>query len=205
VGIAGGSGSGKSTLAAEVQVALGSDRCALLTFDRYYRDLAGRSAAERAAVNFDHPDSLDDELFGQHLDALARGRPVDVPVYDFATHSRRSDVDRVEPRPVVVADGILLLAVPHLAARFDLTVFVDVPDDVRLARRIARDAVERGRSEASVRAQYAATVGPMHRAFVQPSAERADLRVSGERSFAPVVEAVTAQVKRALQTGFQDP
>jgi len=205
VGIAGGSGSGKSTLAASIQAALGADRCALLTFDRYYRDLSGWSHARRAAVNFDHPDSLDDALFGAHLDALAAGRAVNVPIYDFATHARRAEVERVEPRPVVVADGILLLAVPHLAERLEIRLFVDAPDEVRLSRRIARDAVERGRSEASVRAQWAATVAPMHREYVQPSASRAELVVSGEVPFGPAVEAIGARVEEALQTGFGDP
>jgi uridine kinase len=204
IGIAGGSGSGKSTLAGALGAALGPDRCATITFDRYYRDLAGRSAPERASVNFDHPDSLDDALFGEHLDGLRAGNPVDVPVYDFATHSRAATVDRVEPRSVVVVDGILLLAVSHLAERLDHAVFVDVPDSVRLARRIARDRVERGRSEESVRAQFAATVVPMHQRFVQPSAMLAHVRVSGERPFEPVVRDLLGWVEKALRKGTGD-
>ena len=201
IGVAGGSGSGKSTLAAELRAALGPDRCVLLSFDRYYKNLAHLSPSARAAVNFDHPDSLDDVLFGDHLDRLRGGDAVDVPVYDFATHSRSSRPERVESRPVVVAEGILLLAVPHLADRLDLTVFVDTPEEVRLARRVARDTVERGRSEMSVRAQYAATVGPMHRRFVDPSAVSAHLRVPGTEPFGPWVEDLVGRLAEIVEKG----
>jgi uridine kinase len=205
VGIAGGSGSGKSTLARAFFEALGPAFCAVVSFDDYYRDLSHLDPAERARANFDHPDSLDDELFGRHLDLLREGRAVEVPVYDFASHSRTGACVRVEPRAVVVVEGILLLAVEAIADRLDLSVFVEAQEAVRLARRIARDAVERGRSEASVRAQYAATVGPMYAEFVGPSARRADLRVSGEAAFGPVVRDLVDRVERVLKTGFEDP
>lgn len=199
LGVAGGSGSGKSTLASALRDELGADLCVVLCFDRYYKDLADRPVAERARVNFDHPDSLDVDLFAAHLDELRAGRGVDVPRYDFANHTRRSASDRIEPRPVVVVEGILLFAVPELAARLDHSVFVRASEDVRLARRIARDRVARGRSEASVRTQFAATVGPMHDRFVAPSATTADEIVSGEQPFASVVAELSALVGERIR------
>ena len=178
LGLAGGSGAGKTTLVDGLTSRLRGD-VSVLWFDEYYHDLVHLSPEQRAAVNFDHPDSLDEVLLIEHLDGLLAGRPVDVPVYDFATHTRTGLTRRVEPRPVVVVDGILVLAVPALRSRLDLAVFVDAPAEVRLARRMYRDVRERGRTTASVRAQFEATVAPMHEAFVDPSAEHADLRLDG--------------------------
>ena len=158
------------------------------------------SPEQRAAVNFDHPDSLDEVLLIEHLDGLLAGRPVDVPVYDFATHTRTGRTRRVEPRPVVVVDGILVLAVPALRSRLDLAVFVDAPAEVRLARRMYRDVRERGRTTASVRAQFEATVAPMHETFVDPSAEYADLRLDGTGDLDANLDVVADAVDR-LQVG----
>ena len=168
----------------------------VLWFDEYYHDLVHLSPEQRAAVNFDHPDSLDEVLLIEHLDGLLAGRPVDVPVYDFATHTRTGLTRRVEPRPVVVVDGILVLAVPALRSRLDLAVFVDAPAEVRLARRMYRDVRERGRTTASVRAQFEATVAPMHEAFVDPSAEHADLRLDGTGDLDANLDVVADAVDR---------
>ena len=168
----------------------------MLWFDEYYHDLVHLSPDQRATVNFDHPDSLDEELLIEHLDGLLAGRPVDVPVYDFATHTRTGRTRRVEPRPVVVVDGILVLALPDLRGRLDLAVFVDAPAEVRLARRIYRDVRERGRTTASVRAQFEATVAPMHEAFVDPSAEHADLRLDGTGDLDANLDVVADAVDR---------
>jgi len=168
----------------------------VLWFDEYYHDLVHLSPEQRAAVNFDHPDSLDEVLLIEHLDGLLAGRPVDVPVYDFATHTRTGRTRRVEPRPVVVVDGILVLAVPALRSRLDLAVFVDAPAEVRLARRMYRDVRERGRTTASVRAQFEATVAPMHEAFVDPSAEHADLRLDGTGDLDANLDVVADAVDR---------
>jgi len=174
VGLAGGSCSGKSTLARALVAGLESRGCAVLSFDAYYRPLGHLPLAERHRCNFDHPDSLDAELFSEQLRQLAAGRAVDQPLYDFATHSRRAEVRPVEPAPVVLAEGILLLTFASIRSQVDFSVFLDVPEDLRLQRRIARDARERGRSEASVRRQFDESVAPMHGEWVQPSAAFAD-------------------------------
>lgn len=197
VAIAGGSGSGKTTLARAVAAAW-RDRCAVIDHDSYYRDLGHLDPAARAAVNFDHPDALDNELLRQHLGRLQRGLAVDRPVYCFATHTRQLVTQRVEPRQIVLVEGILLLAVPELRRAFDLRVFVDVPADVRALRRVCRDVGERGRTPESVLRQWTATVRPMHEQFVEPARAAADLVISGEAALHHSVAAVTALVEKRL-------
>ncbi len=179
VGVVGGSGAGKTTL---VNGLVGSlpDGAVVLWFDEYYHDLAHLNSEERAVVNFDHPDSLDDDLLLSHLDGLLAGHPADVPVYDFTTHTRTGTTRRVDPRPVIVVDGILVLAFPVIRERLDVSVFVEAPAEVRLARRLDRDVRERGRTPESVRTQFAATVAPMHDAFVSPCRDLADLTLDGQ-------------------------
>ncbi|MGH1504025.1 MAG: uridine kinase [Acidimicrobiales bacterium] len=201
VAISGGSGSGKTTLAEMVAERLGSDRAASLQFDSYYVDQAHRTPEERAAVNYDHPESLDHRLFAEHLEALRAGREAAVPVYDFATHSRTADVHIVEPRPVVVADGILLLAYPELVATFDLRVYRACPEPVRFERRLARDIADRGRTADSVHAQFAATVKPMHDEFVAPSQAHADIVTRhGEEELDAATERVLAAIDALVTT-----
>ena len=151
------------------------DRVAVLDHDRYYYDLAHLSLDERAAVNFDHPSSLETSLLCRHIDDLVDGRPVEKPIYDFATHRRTDRTELVEPRSLIIVEGILVLAEPELVRRMDIRVFVDADDDIRLARRIRRDIEERGRSLDSVLLQYEASVRPMHMAYVAPSRRNADL------------------------------
>ncbi len=172
VGICGGSGSGKTTIARLVAAKLGA---AELAFDTYYRDQSHLAPHQRAEVNYDHPDSLDVELFTAHLDELANGQVVDAPIYDFATHSRTADTERIEPGEVVVIEGILLLAFPEIAQRLDLRVYRDCPENVRFARRLRRDMAERGRTELSVYQQFEATVKPMHDEYVEPCRSTADI------------------------------
>ncbi len=193
IGIAGGSGSGKTTLAHALVRALGVDRCALIEHDAYYRDLTHLTLPERALVNFDHPDSLDSALLAQHLDSLRAGRAASVPVYDFAAHTRQPDVERVAPRPYVVVDGILLLAIESLRERFDLAVFVDAPADLRFMRRLQRDTHERGRDVDGVCRQYLQTVRPMHQQWVEPSRRYADMTVAGTGALDTAVQAVLAR------------
>jgi uridine kinase len=170
LGVAGGTCSGKTTLARRV-VELLADRATLhLRFDSYYRPINHLPLEERHRQNFDHPQSLEHELYAAHLASLRTGQGIERPVYDFATHSRRPETDRLPAAEVVVADGILLLAYPEVREQLDLSVFLDVPEAVRLGRRVARDQVERGRSEESVRRQFAESVAPMHTQFVQPGA-----------------------------------
>ncbi len=175
IGICGGSGSGKTTLANMVAQHFGHRSSASFAFDSYYLDQGHLAASERALVNFDHPDSLDVALFVQHLRDLRAGSEIAVPVYDFSTHSRTNDVHIVDPRPIVVVEGILLLAFPEIRECLDLTVYRDCPEQTRFDRRLARDVAERGRTPESVAEQFAATVKPMHDRFVQPSMDVASL------------------------------
>ena len=179
IGVVGGSGAGKTTLVWGLADRLGAD-VSVLWFDEYYHDLVHLTPDERALVNYDHPDSLDVDLLVSHLDGLLAGRPAEVPVYDFTTHTRTGTTRRVEPRPVIVVDGILVLAFPVIRERLDVSVFVEAPAEVRLARRLDRDVRERGRTPESVRTQFAATVAPMHDAFVSPCRDLADLTLDGQ-------------------------
>lgn len=174
IGLAGGSGSGKTTIADEVVERL-AGRVSLLHHDAYYRNLADLSFEERTRVNYDHPNSLETELLIDHLESLRSGLAVEHPVYDFTEHLRSEETFRVAPAPVVVVEGILVLAEPELRSELDLKIFVDTDPDLRLARRLKRDIAERGRTVESVISQYFATVRPMHVEFVEPSRRYADL------------------------------
>jgi uridine kinase len=177
VGIAGGTGSGKTTVANKLAAALPVDRCVTLDHDAYYRDQADLPLSERAKINYDHPASLETNLLVEHLRALRAGQPVDVPRYDFATHTRRAETRRVLPAPVIVVEGILVFTDAALRAELDVKIFVDTDPDIRLMRRIRRDLEQRGRTFQSVRDQYYATVRPMHLEHVEPSKRWADLIV----------------------------
>lgn len=186
IGIAGGTASGKTTVAHRFAAAC---QALLLSHDRYYVDFP-----EPRGANFDHPDSLDTPLLVAHLDALRAGRPAALPVYDFPTHRRLAHTESVDPRPVIVVEGILVLADPALRARFDLRVFVDAPDDIRFIRRLRRDVRERGRTVESVIEQYLATVRPMHLTYVAPSRAAADLVLDGTDGVDGQVERLSALV-----------
>jgi uridine kinase len=175
LGIAGGSGSGKTTVARAILEALPPGSGILLEQDHYYRKQSELPFEERERVNYDHPDALETELLVEHLDALHEGRAIVRPSYDFATHDRSPDGLRMAPAPVVIVEGILVLADERLRARFDAKVYVDTDADIRLMRRIRRDLEHRGRTFAQVRKQYYDTVRPMHLAFVEPSKRFADV------------------------------
>ena len=176
-GLIGGSGSGKSTLARSLVETLGHDEVAVLPLDAYYRDMDHLDTTVRSGINWDHPDSLEVEMYVEHLDGLRGGRAVGVPIYDFSRHRRTGQWIMVEPRPYVVAEGVLLGASAAIRRRLDLTVFLDVPERVRFARRLRRDVAERGRTPADVERQFRESVAPMHRLFVQPSSTTSDLVV----------------------------
>ncbi len=178
VGVAGGSGSGKTTVVERLIAGLGADAAVVIAHDRYYRDQRAIPPEARAALNFDHPDALETELLVSHLQWLREGRPVEVPMYDFSRHARKPGMERIEPRPVIVIEGVLVLADPRLRDAMDLRVFVATDDETRHARRLKRDVADRGRTVESVEWQYAATVLPMHRQFVEPSRHYADLIVA---------------------------
>ena len=175
IGVAGGSGSGKTTVARNILEIAGRERVAHLLHDHYYKDLAQLSLDERAKVNFDHPDSLDNELFIEHLRALREWRPVECPLYDFKTHRRLDETVTIMPRQVVLVEGILIFADPRLRDLMDLRVFVDTDSDLRILRRIQRDVAERGRTIESVMQQYLETVRPMYNEFVAPSKKFANI------------------------------
>ena len=179
IGIAGGTASGKSTLARRLARALGPERCVTVSQDNYYRDLSGLSVEARAAVNFDHPESIDAALFASHLKELAQGRAVVAPRYDFAHHTRMSTGERIEARPVILVEGILVFVFPEVVEQLDVKIYVQTPDDIRLARRVQRDIAERGRDVDGVLNQYLETVRPMHEQFGHDSRRAADLIVRG--------------------------
>lgn len=174
VGIVGGSGSGKTTVVRAIEDATGAD-AALIDQDAYYRELPHLTIEERQRVNFDHPDSIDTDLFVEHLGRLAAGEPIEKPIYDFSKHTRAAGTVRIEPKDIVLVDGILLFADPRLRALFDLRIFLDVADDVRFIRRLLRDITERGRTMEMVIEQYLGTVRPMHLEFVEPSKRHAHI------------------------------
>ena len=193
LGIAGCSGSGKTTLARELAAGLDAT---LFPLDLYYRDLSQFPLDARDKRNFDHPDSLESELFLAHLRNLAEGQPIQRPIYDFKTHTRVAGAfEPVTPRRVVIVEGILALHYPELLPLYTLSVFVEAPDDVCLNRRIHRDMRERGRTEASVREQYEAAVRPMAERYILPSQVHATLTVSGCESLDWSVE----RVRRTLR------
>jgi uridine kinase len=176
IGLAGGTGSGKTTVA-EAIVRAAAGRVAILPQDAYYRAQPDLPFDARALTNYDEPSAFDTELLSDHIDALVGGDAVDRPVYDFAHHDRSADTVRIEPREVLVVEGILVLHEPVLRERMSLKVFVDAPPDERFIRRLERDVRERGRSAESVIAQYRRTVKPMHDLFVEPTKQHADLIV----------------------------
>ncbi|MBS1119982.1 MAG: uridine kinase [Deltaproteobacteria bacterium] len=177
LGIAGGSGSGKTTVAHKLAAAMPAHRCITIEHDSYYRDQAHLDPVERAKINYDHPDSLESSLLATHLKALRAGHTVEVPIYDFASHTRRTETRTVAPARVIIVEGILVFTDAALREHMDIKIFVDTDSDIRLIRRIRRDLEQRGRTFQSVRDQYYATVRPMHIEHVEPSKRWADLIV----------------------------
>jgi uridine kinase len=175
IGIAGGSGSGKTTVAQTILQRVGPDRISFLQHDSYYKDLSGLPPTQRAEVNFDHPYSLETDLLIQHIQQLKNGQPVAVPIYDFSTHSRTDRSFTVQPRGVILVEGILIFVEAPLREMFNVKIFVDTDSDIRFIRRLQRDITERGRTTESVVKQYLTTVRPMHMEFVETSKRYADV------------------------------
>ena len=175
IGVAGGSGSGKTTVVRRILEALGDSRVPVLEHDRYYRDRNDLRLEERAALNYDHPDSLETDLMVRHVHELRAGRPVQAPVYDFARHARKEDTETIAAGRAVIVEGILIYTDPDLRKLMDVKVFVDTDDDTRFIRRLQRDISDRGRTVNSVIEQYLGTVKPMHLEFVEPSKRYADI------------------------------
>ena len=198
IGVAGGSGSGKTTVSQAILDRVGAERIAYIQHDSYYRELSHLPYEARARVNFDHPDSLDNELLTAHLDTLCSGRAVDVPIYDFTRHNRRSESERVFPHPVVLVEGILIFAEKALRERMDVKIYVDADADLRFIRRLDRDVAERGRTVTSVIEQYLNTVRPMHLEFVEPSKRYADIIIPRGGMNAVAIDMVVARVEHLL-------
>lgn len=197
IGICGGSGSGKTVVSHQLAVALGHGQASCLSFDDYYREPS--QIPPEVTGNYDHPLSLDGDLFEAHLEQLRAGRPIVPPRYDFAERVRK-EAPPVQPRPFVIVEGILLFANPAIRNALDLAVFLDVPSDVRLARRLKRDVEERGRSLESVLSQYFATVRPMYDRFVAPTQTGADLVLPHGLEMTHVVREIFSalEIKRTL-------
>lgn len=175
IGICGGTGSGKTTIARAIVEAVGEGNVVLVEQDSYYRNLADMPLDERHQANFDHPDSIDSDMLVNHIVRLKQGLPVEMPLYDFKTHTRSDKIEVIEPRPVVIVEGILIFAEPRVLDLLDVRVFVDTPDDIRLMRRLRRDITERGRTFERTLEQYERTIRPMHFEFVEPSKRHADI------------------------------
>ncbi len=175
IGIAGGTGSGKTTVANVILDRVGARHIAYLPHDAYYKDLQDLPKVQRTTINFDHPDSLDTQLLIFHIRQLKEWQAIDMPVYDFKTHSRTEQTLHVEPQPVILVEGILIFAEADMRPLFDVKIFVDTDADIRFIRRLQRDIEERGRTTQSVIQQYLTTVRPMHLEFVEPSKRYADV------------------------------
>ncbi|PYS48396.1 MAG: uridine kinase [Acidobacteria bacterium] len=175
IGICGGTGSGKTTVANRILESTSASEVAFIQQDSYYRNLKDLPLDYRNAVNFDHPDALDNDLLVHHIRKLKAGGSVELPIYDFKTHTRLNETVLIEPKPIVIIEGILIFVDPRLLEQMDIKVFVDTPDDIRFIRRLRRDIAERGRTLDSVIEQYLATVRPMHMQFVEPSKRYADV------------------------------
>lgn len=175
IGVAGGSGSGKTTVARRIVESLGDEHVSVLYHDRYYRDRPDLRLEERAALNYDHPDSLETDLLVRHVRALREGQAIEMPGYDFARYCRRPTTETIQPRRAIIVEGILIYAEAALRELMDVKVFVDTDDDTRFIRRLRRDVADRGRTMESVIEQYLGTVKPMHLEFVEPSKRYADV------------------------------
>jgi len=205
IGVAGGSGSGKTTVSQAILQRVGHSRIAFIQHDSYYCELSHLSYEERAKVNFDHPDSLDNDLLIAHLDQLCGGSPIQVPIYDFTRHNRKPESERVVPHPVVLVEGILIFAERELRDRMDVKIYVDADADLRFIRRLDRDVAERGRTVKSVIDQYLSTVRPMHLEFVEPSKRYADIIIPRGGMNAVAIDMVVSRVEDLLKAHVRRP
>lgn len=198
IGIAGGSGSGKTTVANVILSRVGAEHIAYLPHDAYYKDLHQLPPNQRAEINFDHPDSLDNELMIAHIEMLKQWQPVELPVYDFKHDRRTEKTIRIDPQPVILVEGILIFGLKELRPLFDVKIFVDTDADIRFIRRLQRDIYQRGRTTESVIEQYLATVRPMHLKFVEPSRRYADIIVPEGGHNLVAMDMIVARIQSLL-------
>jgi uridine kinase len=201
IGVAGGSASGKTTVSRAILNRVGPERIAYIAHDAYYHDLSHLPLEQRARVNFDHPNALDNELLVAHIDALCAGQSVEIPSYDFANYVRLAETRLVAPQPVILLEGILIFAEPVLRRRMQIKLFVDADADLRFIRRLKRDLEERGRSVDSVIAQYLNTVRVMHLEFVEPTKRYADLIIPEGGRNTIAIDMVAARIEAELEGG----
>jgi uridine kinase len=194
IGVAGGTASGKTTVSDAILERVGRDRIVYLQHDSYYRDLSYLPLEERSKLNFDHPDALETELLVVHLRQLQAGEPVEVPLYDFTTYQRSVQTRRVEPRRVVLLEGLLIFVDKELREMMDIKLYVDTDADLRFIRRLQRDIQERGRTMESVIHQYLTTVRPMHLEFVEPSKRYADIIIPSGGFNTTAIEMIVARI-----------
>jgi uridine kinase len=199
IGIAGGTGSGKTTVAEAIVRRIGPERIALIQQDSYYKDQSHLPMEERVRINYDHPDSIDTALLIRHLQELIAGRPVEVPIYDFTTYTRTPHTRRVEPRPAILVEGILVFVEKALRDLFDIKIYVDADPDIRFIRRLQRDLAERGRTLESVIQQYLSTVRPMHLEFVEPSKRYADIIIPEGGFNTVALDMIIARIRAMLE------
>jgi len=199
IGIAGGTGSGKTSVAKALMKELGRDEVVMLEQDSYYHDLGHLPLAERMRINFDHPDSVDFERMRQDLQALLSGRSVDVPIYDYTTHTRKADNRQISGHRIIILEGILVLADAAVRELMDIKIYVDTADDVRFIRRMTRDIKTRGRSFESVVDQYYKTVRPMHAQFVEPTKRFADIIIPEGGHNRVAIDILTTKITALLR------
>lgn len=198
IGICGGTGSGKTTIARAIVDSVGARNVILIEQDSYYKNLADMPLDERHQANFDHPEAIDGDMLIEHVKRLKRGEPIDMPLYDMVTHTRRDETERLAPRPVTIVEGILIFSEPRILDLLDVRVFVDTPDDVRLIRRLRRDVIERGRTFERTLEQYERTIRPMHFEFVEPSKRHADIIIPEGSNTGVTVEFLCSLVREKL-------
>jgi uridine kinase len=202
IGICGGTGSGKTTVANSILESVNASEVAFIQQDSYYRNLKDLPLDYRNAVNFDHPDALDNDLLVHHIRKLKAGGSVELPIYDFKTHTRLNETILIEPKPIVIVEGILIYADARLLEQMDIKVFVDTPDDIRFIRRLGRDIAERGRTVDSVIEQYLATVRPMHMQFVEPSKRYADVIIPEGGHNLVSIDLISGKIRERLASAL---
>ncbi len=203
IGICGGTGSGKTTVAQKIINSVGAHNVVYLQHDSYYRDLGDMPLDLRHRVNYDHPDAFDTELLVNHVEALRAGEGIDQPAYDYATHSRKAEKVRVEARPVIIVEGILVFGNSKLRGLMDMKIFVDTDADIRFIRRLDRDVHERGRSVESIIEQYTTTVRPMHLQFVEPSKRYADIIIPEGGHNNVGIDLITGKIESILKNSIE--
>lgn len=213
IAVAGASGSGKTTIAKQLQEYYGSETCTIISSDNYYKDLSHLTAEERAEVNFDHPDSIDFERLARDLTLLKQGQTVEIPTYDFTTHSRTAQTHKISPKPVIILEGILILHPECLTLLYDTKIFVNTDLDICLMRPIERDGRERDRTPQQVLEQYKRDVRPMFKEYVEPCKKRADILVKNSETcenlrfdMTPLGELLSSKSKkRHLDESLESP